>query len=587
VILIALHQAVPAGETGAALLLYRAIYFILPLMLSSAFLAGFEVRRIANGGVVGLGQRRFAAAAARLGPAFLAVLTFAAGLMLVVSGANPIHPHRLAILWFHLPRPLVATSHFFGSVAGVLLLFIARGLFFRVDGAWLLAMVLTGAGFALSLARGYAFPETTVLAALWLMLAVTRRQFPRRASLIGQSFSLSWFLSAGCFAVGLLWMVRFAVHDTPFSHQPWWRVEVDADAPLSLRATLGISVLAIAFGLGQLLRLTKGSVPPPGAADLARARAIVARHDRADAALVAMGDKSILFSASGDAFLMFAKRGRSWIALLDPVGPRREWPELIWRFVELAAAHAGRAAFYQIRAESLPHYIETGLRIIKIGEEARVDLRSFSLQGSRRSHLRYALKRGHRDGLAFTLVPPEAVWSVMPIVEALSAEWLAGRGRREKGFSVAAFRPDFIAGQMVALVTQDGAPVAFASVMTTASRREAVLGLMRHADGVSPYAMEFLFTTLILALKEADFQDFSLGLAPLSGLSDLPFAATWYHLGNLIWKHGNMLYNFQGLRLFKSKFDPVWEPRYLAVSGVLGPLFTLTDVAALTSAAPR
>ena len=42
-------------------------------------------------------------------------------------------------------------------------------------------------------------------------------------------------------------------------------------------------------------------------------------------------------------------------------------------------------------------------------------------------------------------------------------------------------------------------------------------------------------------------------------------------------------YNFQGLRSFKDKFDPVWEPRYLASPGGLALAGVLTDVAALIS----
>ena len=156
-------------------------------------------------------------------------------------------------------------------------------------------------------------------------------------------------------------------------------------------------MVAFGFGVAQLLRPPKGLAPSPSRADLARAATIVATQDRSDALLALMGDKSFLFSPSGLTFLMFGKRGRSWIALLDPVGPTHEWPALITRFIEQAHAHGGRAAFYQIRPESLPFYLDAGFSVMKLGEDARIPLRTFSLQGGAASHLRYALRRGERE----------------------------------------------------------------------------------------------------------------------------------------------------------------------------------------------
>jgi phosphatidylglycerol lysyltransferase len=83
----------------------------------------------------------------------------------------------------------------------------------------------------------------------------------------------------------------------------------------------------------------------------------------------------------------------------------------------------------------------------------------------------------------------------------------------------------------------------------------------------------------MLAFKEAGYERFSLGMAPLSGFQPTPLASSWHRLGALIWQHGNRLYNFQGLRLFKAKFNPVWESRYLAASGTIGPFVALADVA--------
>ena len=220
-----------------------------------------------------------------------------------------------------------------------------------------------------------------------------------------------------------------------------------------------------------------------------------------------MGDKSFMFSASREAFLMYAKHGRTWAALHDPVGPRREWAELIRQFVQMAHAHNGRAAFYQVRADALPLYLDAGLTLMKLGEEAHVALAEFDLKGSHRAHLRYAIKRGERDGFDVEVLDSDA----RSRRHAGPARRFPMRGSdsreaREKSFSVAAFNDDYLAAQSVLLVRQQGMPVAFVTFMTTDLNTEATVGVMRHVPDASPYAMEYLFTKLALHLKQAGFQ---------------------------------------------------------------------------------
>jgi len=95
--------------------------------------------------------------------------------------------------------------------------------------------------------------------------------------------------------------------------------------------------------------------------------------------------------------------------------------------------------------------------------------------------------------------------------------------------------------------------------------------------------MEYLFVRLMEWARDQGYRSFRLGVAPLSGLGEHRLAPRWHRLGRLIWAYGHSFYNFQGLRIFKDKFDPVWEPRYLAASGFLGPYIALLDIAALTA----
>jgi phosphatidylglycerol lysyltransferase len=581
VVLWAFRGRASSEGVAAALVAYRCIYYLLPLVLSAAALAYFEVG-VAIGARQAAPDEKLARAAARLSPMFMSVMAFTTGAMLLVSGATPTFHGRLAQLSLHVPLWAVESSHFLGSLIGVVFLFVARGLFDRRDGAWRLAVALSASSLVFSLVKGLAFGEAAFLLLFAILLLATRQQFYRPTSMFDQPFTWGWFAAVAGILAAAFGILLIAFHGLPNGpHGLWWQFEFDAQAPRALRALLGASVLTFGFGLRQLLRAPVGLAPRPSQGELARAQSIIDEQSRGDAMLALMADKSILFSDSGRSFLMFGKRGRSWIALFDPVGPREEWPALIDRFVRMSRAHGGRAAFYQVRPENLPIYLDAGFSVMKLGEDAVVSLPEFTLKGGAAAHLRYALKRGERDGLEFELLPPERLAPHMGDLAEISAKWLESRRGEEKGFSVAAFEPNYLARQHVALLRERGRAVAFVSVMVTRSGGEATVGLMRNSGPNSPVAMEYLITRLILALKERELTSLSLGAAPLAGVRAAPLSSRWNRLASLIWKHGDRFYNFQGLRTFKSKFSPIWQPRYFAASGSLGPFVALADATVL------
>jgi phosphatidylglycerol lysyltransferase len=240
-----------------------------------------------------------------------------------------------------------------------------------------------------------------------------------------QPFRLGWFVAIAVVIACAIGILLFAFRDVAYRREIWWQFEFDAQASRSLRAILGASILALGISLWQLLRKAPGRVHPPSDEDLSQAAAIIRGQECSAATLALMGDKSFLFSGSGNSFLMYAKRGRSWVALFDPVGQCEEWPELVWRFVELADNHGGRAAFYQVRPDSLPLYLDAGLRVVKVGEEACIYLEKFSLEGSERYGLRQALKRGEREGLTFQILPPQPTCQEREVLSEISDRWLA------------------------------------------------------------------------------------------------------------------------------------------------------------------
>ena len=99
--------------------------------------------------------------------------------------------------------------------------------------------------------------------------------------------------------------------------------------------------------------------------------------------------------------------------------------------------------------------------------------------------------------------------------------------------------------------------------------------------------MDFLIVQLIEWGRAQGYAWFNLGMAPLAGLEARPLATAWSRVASALFRHGESLYNFQGVRQWKNKFDPVWRPRYLASPGGLSLPSVLRDVTALVAGGVR
>ncbi|HEV2702488.1 MAG TPA: GNAT family N-acetyltransferase, partial [Steroidobacteraceae bacterium] len=437
------------------------------------------------------------------------------------------------------------------------------------------------AGSILTLLKGGIFKEALFLWAVLGMLALGRSSFYRPASLLHQRFTPTWAASIVGVIVASVWVGLLVNRHIEYSNDLWWTFAFDANAPRMLRASLLVCVLTAGVLLVTLLRPAR-TVPEltrkPALEDIKR---VLDESPSTLSNAVLTGDKHLLFSESGRSFIMYQVQGRSWIALGDPVGPRSEAEELVWRFRELSDEHGGRVVFYQSSVECLPLYVDLGLAAMKIGEEARVPLANFSLEGSIRAELRTARRRGERDRATFEVVQPADVPQLLPALRAISASWLKEKATAEKGFSVGSFSERYLRNFPIAVVRRDGEPVAFANLWQSAGREEVAVDLMRFGPDAPPGAMDFLFVELMLWARQQGFAWFSLGVAPLAGLERHPLAPAWHRIGNFIFRHGEHFYNFEGLRRYKTKFHPTWEPKYLVAPGGVGLPLILVDVSVL------
>jgi phosphatidylglycerol lysyltransferase len=578
-ILVLLLPDVPTPQMLGALLGYRLIYYALPFVLALALLSVHELRRQQERLTEALSWTR--RSLDFVVPQAMALLVFGAGFLLLLSGATPATGSRLAALERFLPLPVLELSHLAGSAVGVLLLILARGLFQRFDGAWHITMWLLGVGIVASLLKGLDYEEAMLLTAAMLPLWWTRRQFYRKASLLAETLSPAWLASAFVAVGASVWVGLLAYRHVPYANELWWQFALDGHAPRMLRASLLAVLVLGAFAALRLMAPARTASPRPTAADLERALPVIRSSTDPSANLALLGDKALLFSDSGRSFLMYGVSRRSWVALGDPVGAADEREDLVWLFRELADHAGALCVFYEVSPETLPIYVDAGLALSKLGEEARVPLEKFSLDGSERAALRQSHRRGQRDGLSFRIVPAGEVVGLMPELRRISDEWLESRSAGEKGFSLGRFSEPYLKWFPVALIECAGQRVAFANIWESGSREELSVDLMRHTAAAPKSVMDFLFVELMLWGQAQGYRWFSLGMAPLAGLEEHRLAPAWHKIGRLVYRYGEHFYNFEGLRQYKEKFLPQWRPRYLAAPGGLALPSVLLDVTTL------
>jgi lysylphosphatidylglycerol synthetase-like protein (DUF2156 family) len=335
-----------------------------------------------------------------------------------------------------------------------------------------------------------------------------------------------------------------------------------------------------------LLSRARGKLAPAASEEFARAEAMIATAEQAlpDAQLAFTGDKSFVFA--DEAFVMSARGGSSLIAMGPPVGKREAWRAALIALRAKAEDMSLRPVVYAAPPDLLPELIELGFRVEKIGENAVVELGGFTLTGSAMSKLRAARRRFvEREGAVFELERPPHEPGLFDQLRPVSDVWLAAHGGREKAFSLGAFDPAYLSRCAIATVRMGGRVTAFANIWVTADGKRGALDLMRFDPEAAPNGlMDFLFTEILLWAQAQGLATFDLGMAPLAGLAEeKKYASLFARVGRLVHERGEQFYGFQGLRAFKDKFHPRWEPRYIAAPGAWTLPIVLAEVAVLTN----
>lgn len=578
---------VPGGnmvDVAGALVAYRAIYYILPLILSAIMLTGHQALQSKK--TLLKGRDRATDFLEVIAPTLYAVLTFVVGAVMLISAATPGLAADLALVAKFVPMSIMNASHLLASAIGTLLLLAAMGLRRRLYNGWVLTVALFTAGAVFTFLKGGDPLGAILMLVLAVCLYVSKDAFYRKGRISQIRLSLprlGLLLATITFAV---WSGFYAYKSTDYSSSLWWDFTLQADASRFLRAMVIVGAILTVYVLWRLL------APPPALktidrsdAFLQKVREIILNSEGAGAEvnLALLGDKQFLFSESGKSFIMYGVKGRNWVAMGEPVGLMSERKELLWQFRQLADLWDAWPSFYSVRSDNLADFVDLGLTVQKIGELALVPIEGFTLEGPKRAKFRHARNKGVREGMSFEVVQLAETSPEMLEVEAVSDDWLRDHQGKEKGFSLGRFDAKVLSQQPIALIRREGKIIAFANLWTTPQKSEVSLDLMRYKNIGVNGIMDFLFAEIMVWASAEGYSYFSLGLAPLSGLEAHKLAPLMSKLGAMIFKYGGKIYGFEGLRAFKEKFSPEWEPVYLAAPSQLVMPQALGNLALLSS----
>lgn len=569
-----------SGVVGI-LLVYRIIYYIIPLILATILLGYQEY--VANRKVVKEFGSRTANWIPRIVPTAFSISIFLGGVVLLFSGALPSEVPRMHWLQPLIPLPVIEMSHFLASLIGAALLVLAHGLQRRIDAAYHATVAVIAFGIMFSLLKGVGYVEAAILGVMLIALIPARKEFHRKAALFSESFSPAWITLILMVVFGSVLLGLITYRNVEYQRELWWHFSLLGDAPRYLRASVAVLGFAIIFGLIKLIRPATVREQKKDEQKLNIARNLVERDTRIKSNLLLLDDKKLLLNDENNAFIMYTVQDNSWISMGDPVGSDDNIEELLWDFKELSELNDGWPVFYQVYEKHLDLYSDLGLTLLKLGEEAHVHLPQFNFTDLEVGELRADYEKLSRDEYQFEMIPRDKVNMYLDDLKLVSDAWLSIPGNHEKRFSMGYFNRHYLQNFPIALVKRNNKMLAFSNIWTGAEKQEIGYDLMRFCPDVPEGITDYLLTKLLMWSKKEGFRDFNLGLAPLREVNEKKLEPRWAKFADQLYDYGDHLYNFEGLRHHKEKFNPEWKPLFLAAPAGLKLVTVLTNLSEIIS----
>jgi phosphatidylglycerol lysyltransferase len=546
----------------AALMAYRLIFYLTPMVIGIVMLAAHEVimqrEHLKKAfGTLGVWTPDIA-------PRITAVVVFFAGVFVLFAAALPVEDERMARLYQLLPLWLIEFNYLMSGVFGVLLLLLSRGLYRRIQTAWVLVLPTLVASIWFSLFGSLGYWQVVILGLAFLVVAPVRHYFHRRGKLLTEQIAYHWLIAISVVLLLSLWLFWLAYKQRQDLGWDIHQIALHADAPRSLRALLAALGMAAGFYVVRILQISIGRPESTTHAELQTAQAIVSRSDRPSACLALQGDKRLLFNKEKSAVVAYDRHGKSCVALGNPIGPTDEAFQMAWDFGELCQQQSLWPVFYLVDNRFAALYQEMNLKLFHVGDQALVDLQSQDPADGEASPLHDAWRQCREAGYHFTVVDGDELAALIPVLDRIDEAWLGDRGGGPLRYSISYFSPEAIKRNPVGIVEQEGRICAFLTLWQGIDHDEFAVGMIRYLPETASGILDYMFVEAISWGRQRGYRFMDLGEAPLADWHSDDHIQMRSQLMSLAFRFGRHFYSYQGLRNYKDRFQPVWNPVYVA-----------------------
>lgn len=289
------------------------------------------------------------------------------------------------------------------------------------------------------------------------------------------------------------------------------------------------------------------------------------------------GDKEFFVNEDEDVFIMYRQTMNAVIVLGDPIGNENKFSSVLSDFYDQMHFLGKDIIFYQVQTKLLSLYHEYGNVFFKLGEEALINLDTFSLSGKKKRGMRATYNKLETEGYQFEILETPFNEDDINAMKIISDSWLDGK--KEMNFSVGAFDLDYLNKAPIAVIRHENhGIVAFCSLMYTHYNQSISIDLIRWNKDIDIPAMDALYIHMLLWAQEQGYKKFNMGMATLSNVGYNKHAYLREKFAAKVFENMNEIYSFQGLRNYKQKFHPDWEPRFLVYKKYSSLLWNLIRV---------